>query len=180
MTWELIRSIISELSGWGDGSFGSHDWFDPSLLQRRQRQSTEKMLPKMGSYLVVALHGALMVRTRAYGARFTNSNKLYIRGIHRFHTCNWRKINFSIILMYFSNLLLMLHPKHIQFQELFGYFVIFFTSNCFHLKKIRNSQTISKCYSMSKRNWHRAQKYAFIKRSAISTQFFWDLVKMTK
>ena len=34
-------------------------------------------------------------------------------------------------------------------------------------------------YSMYTRNWHKAQKYAFIKKSTILTQFFWDLDNLT-
>ena len=34
-------------------------------------------------------------------------------------------------------------------------------------------------YSMQTQNWHVAQKYAIDKKSAIFTQFLWDLVKMT-
>ena len=34
-------------------------------------------------------------------------------------------------------------------------------------------------YSVNKRIWHIPHKYAFIKKSAILTQFFWDLVKIT-
>ena len=34
-------------------------------------------------------------------------------------------------------------------------------------------------YSVNKRIWHMPHKYAFIKKSAILVQFFWDLVKTT-